>query len=239
MALSTITDITTEFLVRGQQSTTSGFLNDTTINNWIKSRHRWAASAKKWPFTEGRVSTTFASLATDEDGNLRGEYPEGWKPDSIRWLTIDGKKIQKIQFQQFQQFRELEPDSNKRRFTDYGRLYYINPNIDVSGSVALWGQYTPTDIDTTDNVATTIFSNVDEDGNEAIVEAMLSDLKARSNDPQQAQQHMAKANALLQGVWDRITQEQPNYHNGDVGLFEHFDVLQGGYREDVVNPRQW
>src|SRR3990167_9119874 len=98
MSLNTISDITTEVLVRSQQNTTSGHITDTMLNDWLTEKHRWAASFKKWPFTEGRVSTTFASLATDEDGNSRGEFPEGWKPESIRQMKIDGKWVQKTGF---------------------------------------------------------------------------------------------------------------------------------------------
>lgn len=241
MALQTSEDIKAEFIVRGQQNTASGFLNDTILNDWVQEKHRWSASYKKWPFTEGRVSTTYASaLTTDEDGNLRGEYPEGWKPDSIRLMKIGGKWITKMNFQAFHRWREDQPDANgveSRQFTDYGRLYYLSPNIDISGTIVLWGQFTPADLDVTGG--NTIFSNVDEDGNEAIVEAMLGELEMRKLDQRAAQGHMAKAAALLNGLWDKIVQEQPQYRNNDTGMFEHFDVLQGGYPEHLVNPRRW
>ena len=228
--------------MRSQQNTTSGHITDTMLNDWLTEKHRWAASFKKWPFTEGRVSTTFASLATDEDGNSRGEFPEGWKPESIRQMKIDGKWVQKTGFQAWHRWREKTPDENgegSRLFADYGRLYFLSPNIDISGTIVLWGQYTPTDIDVTDNTALTIFSNVDEDGNEAIVEAMVSELLTRSDNSQGAQQHLSKAVALLSGLWDKITQEQPNYHNDDTSMFSHFDVLAGGMPDDLARPRRW
>ena len=240
--LNTITDIFTEVLVRGQQTTTSGHIDQSMLDDWLTEKHRWAASYKKWPFTEGRQSTTFASLVTDEDGNYRGEYPEGWKPESIRMMMIGGKRVQKTNFQSFHRWREDQPDANgqnSRVFTDYGRLYYISPNIDISGTVVVWGQYTPVAIDTTDNTATTIFSNIDEDGNEAIVEAMVGELKQRSNDPKEAQAHFQKSIALLEGMWNRIVQEQSQYHNKDAPMFEYVDVLAGGLRDDTLRVNRW
>lgn len=239
MALNTITDIITEVLVRGQQSTTSGFLTDEMLNDWLTEKHRWAASFKKWTFTEGRVSTTYASLVTDEDGELRGEYPEGWKPDSIRLMWVGGKRITKTNFQAYKRFREETPDSADKIFTDYGRLYYLNPNADVSGTITVWGQYTPANIDVTDNTATTIFSNIDEDGNEAIVESIVGEIKQRSNNPKEAQLHWQKATALLSGVWERTKQEDSGYDLGDTGMFEQFDVLAGGLRDDIIHRDRW
>lgn len=240
MALNTITDIRTEVLVRGQQSTTNGFITDTILNNWLTEKHRWAASYKKWPFTEGRISTTFASaLLTDEDGEYRGNYPEGWKPDSIRWMWIGGKRVKKMTFQAYKRFREDQPNATDRVFTDYGRLYYVNPNIDLSGTIALWGQYTPTNIDVTDDTAKTIFSDVDEDGNEAIVEAMVSMMKSRSNIQNEAADHMTKAVSLLSGVWDRIQNEKFEYENNENGIFEYIDVLAGGMRDDIIHRDRW
>ena len=54
-------DIITEVLVRGGKNTTSGWVTDTMLNNWVSMAHRWAAGYKPWPFSEGRVSTTFAT----------------------------------------------------------------------------------------------------------------------------------------------------------------------------------
>src|SRR3990167_1780750 len=209
--LNTIGDIITEVLVRGHQNTANGYITDEMLNDWLTEKHRWAASYMKWPFTEGRVSTTYASLATDEDGNLRGEYPEGWKSDSIRMMRIAGYGIKKTNLQAFHRWREDSPSANgenSRIFTDYGRLYYLSPNIDVSGTIAMWGQYTTAPLDVTDLTATTKFSNIDEDGNEAIVEAMLEPLFERCQNPNEAQKRKEKSVALLNGVWKRIGDEQ-------------------------------
>lgn len=240
--LNTIGDIITEVLVRGHQNTANGYITDEMLSDWLTEKHRWAASFKKWPFTEGRVSTTYASaLTTDEDGNLRGEYPEGWKPDSIRLMKIGGYEIKKMNLQAFQRFREKQPDANgqnSRVFADYGRLYYLSPNLDVSGTIAMWGQYTPANLDVTDLTATTIFSGIEEDGNEALVESILEDLYNRCQNPQEGQLHKAKAFGLLSGIWQRIVDEQFGYDNGETGMFEQINVLSGGMRDNIYR-KQW
>src|SRR3990167_2626147 len=114
-----LSEIQNEILVRLGVSSTVAYYTDAIILEWITQAHKWAAGYKKWPFTEGRVSTTFASLYTNEDGYLTGVYPEGWKPDSIRLLTIGGKRVDKKNFYKFQEFLEDNPASTERLFTDF------------------------------------------------------------------------------------------------------------------------
>lgn len=237
--LKTNFDIRNDILVKLNQTTTVAFYTETILNDWIDEAYIWAAAVHKWPFTEGRVSTTYASLVTDEDGSLRGEYPEGWKSDSIRQLWIDRKRVQKLNHEDFYRFREDRPDADDRVFTDFGRLYYVNPRIDVSGTVTVWGQYLPADIDWTDNVATTVFSNSEEEGNTAITEEVLSYAYLREKNPQEAQLHHQRALEILEGIWKRITDEQFGYQTKDRGMWKWFDTISGGGRDDVNNPNRF
>lgn len=237
----TVGDIIQEVLVRLGTSTTiaSTRYTDTIMNNWLDQAHRIAASKYKWPFTEGRVSTTYASLVTDEDSLLAGEYPEGWKADSIRMLTVGGKRFQKLNYYKYRSYLEDYPQSNDRIFTDYGTRYYINENAGVSGTVSVWGQYTPT-IDATDRTAQTAFSSTAQEGNEAIVELMTSYAYTRGGKEKLALGSMQKAQLILDGIWKRIQDEQFAYHTADGdGLFKRFDVLGGGLREDVYHKDRW
>jgi len=78
-------------------STTAAFYTDTILNEWIQQGVRWGTSYKKWPFTEGRISTTYA--ATEEWSF------EGIKADSIRLLQVGGKRFQKLNFEDYQIFK--------------------------------------------------------------------------------------------------------------------------------------
>jgi len=233
--MRTIGEIKTEILVRAGANTSAGFYSDTILDNWIDDAHKWVAGRKKWPATEGRSSTTFASLSTNKDSYLQGQYPEGWKPDSIRRLSIDGKKVEKKDFYKFAEYLEDNSSAQDRIFTDRFRYYYVNPNIDVSGSVVVWGQYTPATLDATDTDATTVFSDGLEDLNEAIVEKSLSYASKREKDKNGSQLHEQNALAIIKEAWDDITNEQFQYQEiGGDGMFERFDVVEGGFRDDII-----
>jgi hypothetical protein len=246
MPTRTVGDIITEVLVRNNRTTTDGFISDTTLKNWLKTAHMFVTSYYKWPLTEGRASTTFASYVTNEDGYLQGSYPEGWKSESIRALTIGGKKVQKTNFYKFQKFIEDNPSDSKRIFTDRGKTIYINPRIDLSGTVTAWGQYTPI-LDATDTSALTVFSDSDEEANEAIVFLMTGYLMQRQAPATAAGKGLSAANAALKSatdlldiVWKRVADEQFGYDTteGD-GLFKRIDVVNGGFRDDILKRDQF
>ena len=239
MSLNTIGEIQTEFLVRNNLTTTDSFVTDDTLKGWTQQAHAYCAGYKKWPFTEGRVSTTFASLVTDETGYLAMEYPEGWKADSIRLFTIGGSRLDKKNFYKFQQYIEDNPSDNERIYTDYNRRVYINPRIDLSGTVTAWGQYTPAP-DYSLPASYTVFSNNDEEGNEAMVEKMTSYLKRREHLPQEAELHDKRVTDKLAEIWVKVGDEQAMYQDTDNdGMFKRIDVVNGGFRDDLLNRDQF
>jgi len=226
---NTLGEIKDEILVELGTSTTVGYYTDTMLNNWIDRAHIWAAGYKKWPYTEGRVSTTSASLVTDEDGNKRGEYPEGWKSDSIRQMKIGGKHIQKLNYLDF--YKELEDYPNNtgertRLYTDFNRNYFIHPNIDVSGTIAVWGQYTPANLDSTNPDSQTVFSSTEE-GNEAIVEKVLSYAMIKEKKKEDAMSHHSAAQSILSELCKDIKAEGYGYQTKR-RMFKTFDVLGEG-----------
>lgn len=239
MATRTLQNLEDEVLVRLGANTTLGYYTDAILYAWISEAHRWAASYKKWPFTEARVSTTYASLVTSEDGYLRGEYPEGFKADSIRSLVVGGKRIQKVAFNKFLSFMEDNPSDDEKIFSDWGRNYYLNPNMGLSGTVMVWGQYMPY-IDTTDDTALTVFSDYDEEGNEAIIDEVISYALTREKKASDAQFFHQKAIEHLNGIWARIQDEQFGYHTtDDEGQFKRIDIISGNLREDTLKRDQW
>lgn len=223
-------DIFTEVLVRNNRTTTDTFITDTMLKSWYKESHVWGASFHKWPFTEGKNSTTYTTSITDEMGNTIVQYPEGWKADSVRILTIGGKQMRKLEFQSFLRFIENNSlsgnNNNSRVYSDYARQLYVNTGADVSGTLTAFGQYMPI-IDVTDETGITIFSDFDEEGNEAIVEKMTAYLKRREHLPEEAELHDKRAADKLEEIWKRIGDEQYNYQTKDQSMFDHFDVLRG------------
>lgn len=234
MALNTTSDIMTEVLVRNNRSTTDGFITDTMLKDWTRMAHTWASAFHKWPFTEGRISTTFAAV---EEWNF-----EGYKADSFRTIQVGGHALKKLNFRDYLNYRENEPSGTERLFSDYARIVFINPSIDVSGTLTAWGQYEPVILsDKTVLTETTVFSDYDEEGNEAILEKVSGYLKRREHEAKEAELHDERAIAKLEEVWKRILAEQYNYqtHPDSGGMFKRFDVLRGGITDEIFKRDQF
>ena len=231
MALNTNNDIITEVLVRNNRTTTDSFITDTILQGWLKDAHNWATAQRNWPMTEGKVSTTYT---TTEEWSF-----EGYKADSIKFLTIGDDLFQKINFRDYIQMKDDTPQNADKVYTDYGRTIYINVNSGSSGTLNAYGQYLPA-LDVTDLSAKTIFSDWDDDANEAIVEKMSSYLKRKEQKSDQAELHDKRASEKLAEVASRISGEQSNYQvrNGD-GMFKRFDAVNGGFREDIFKRDQF
>lgn len=236
MALTNLGDIFTEFLVRNNRTTTDSFITDAMLQDWTRMSHTWAASYHKWPFTEGRIQTTYAG-----GGGPDGDewFFEGYKSDSLRLLQVGGKLLTKLNFADYQIFREESPSATDRVFSDFGRTVFINPRADVSGTLTAYLQYAPT-IDPTDLTANTIFSGFDEEGNESIVEKMMSYFKRREHLVQEAELHDQRAAVKLEEIWKRTLDEQYAYqtHPDRGGMFKRFNVLDGRPGDEIKRD-QW
>ncbi len=235
MALNTVGDLQTEVLVRLGLSTTAtsnAGLTDTILNNWTREANKWATAYHKWPATEGRVSSTYATV---EEWNF-----EGYKADSFRLVQIGGKRLQKLNFEDYQIFREESPSADDRVYSDFGRLVFINPNVDASGTVTAWGQYEPI-IDPTDKAATTVFSGFDEEANDAMVEEMLRFAKERERKLVEAQAHHQRAVEILENVWKRSQDEKSLYqtHPDRGGMWKRFSVIDGVATDELTNTDQF
>lgn len=225
-------EIKMEVLVRLGKDTTSAWTSDTQLNRLIDQAHRWAAGYHKWPFTEGRFSTTFASLITNEDSYLRGEYPEGWKSDSIRQLTVGGLRYQKTNFEDFQIYQEDQTSGTDKIFSDFARAYYINPNAGASGTISAWGQYTPAALDDESASDETVFKGEDE-ANQAIIDEAMSYLLRRDSRETEAINHHELAKKALDELWKRIGDEQFAYQSKDRSMFSRVDVINGGFLDGL------
>lgn len=228
--LNSTGDIITEVLVRNNRTTTDSFITDAMLFDWVRDAHIWASGYHKWPFTEGRISTTFTGL---EEWSF-----EGYKSDSIRLLQVGGKRLQKLNFEDYQIYREEQPSDDDRVYSDFGGLVFINPYIDLSGTLTAWGQYQPT-IDPTDLEAKTIFSGHDEEGNEALVEKMTCYLKRREHLVNESELHDQRATLKLDDLWKKIQAEQFGYQTKDRGMFKRIDVLSGIENDELTKRDQF
>lgn len=239
-------DIFREVLVRNNRTTADQFITDTILKNWYTQATDWAYSYHKWPFTEGRLSTTFAG-GNGPDGDEW--YFEGYKANSFRFIRIGGKRLEKRNFTDYKILMEEEPGKTDRIWAEFGRTIYINPYADVSGSLYAYFQYQPY-IDVTDETAPTLFSGFDEEGNEALIQIMSSYMYTRENQiPTLVRGKpispsiiaMENAQQLLDNVWQRILDErftaQTDLDRG--GMFKRIDVLRGRGQDELLKPNQF
>src|SRR3990167_577667 len=85
-----------------------------------------------------------------------------------------------------------------------------------------------------------VFSDYAEEGNEAIVEEIMSYAKKKEKKPQESQLHHANAVRILEEIWQRIKDEQFGYHDTDNdGMFERLDIINGGLRDDTIKRDRW
>ena len=94
-------EIKTEVIVRGSIETTSAFITEAMIHDWINQAHRWSAAYKKWPFTEYMDKSQAYSSATEEY-----DYPTNFKADSIRIMKIGDDLFEKKNFSAYLEFKE-------------------------------------------------------------------------------------------------------------------------------------
>jgi len=244
--MTTRDDIFTQFLVQNNRTTTDGFITDTILKIWYANACDWSYSYKKWPFTEGRIQTTFAT-----GGGINSDewYFEGYKANSFRFIQVGGKRLEKRNFTDYQILLEEEPGKKDRIWAEYNRIIFINPYADVSGTLVAYNQYNPY-VDVTDETAQTLFSGFDEEGNDAIVSYMSSQLFLRENETptivrgkpiSPAIVAMENATELLNQVWARILDErftaQTDLDRG--GMFKRIDVLRGRGQDELLKPNQF
>lgn len=226
-------DIIGAALVRGNVTTTSaGLFTDTVMGSFLNDAHRWATGYKKWPITEGRYSTTWS-------GTEETMLPEGWRSDSVRYMTIGSKEVKKVNFYDYQRYKEENTGGADRIFTDHFRILFVNPGADVSGTMTVYGQYVPAAFDLTDPASVTPFSDSEDNANEALVEEILSYMKERDGKPDESKLHHDRATVILEGVWSKIMAEQSGYTPHDSSMFERLDVMSGDYWSDTLKRDQW
>jgi hypothetical protein len=222
----------TEVAIRGGLDTTAGFYTDSILERTANLAYNWAAAYKKWPFTEYMDKSGAFVSGTEENS-----YPNsGFRTDSIRILKVGNYLFEKILFKDYLQFREDNSSSTEKVFSDFGRTIYINPNC-ASGTIYAYAQLIPTEMTTA--ATTTIFTNYDEEANEAIVERSLSLLLKRGKKLQDSIEADQRARQILDGLWKNITDEQHAYMPKNSGMWERIDIVDGEYYDDKNNPLQF
>ena len=223
-------DLKSQILVRTGKSTTSGWVTDTYLNNFLTQAHRWAAGYKPWPFTEGRTSTTYAGGS----GSGSDEYTfEGYKANSFRIMTVGNERLRKLNFDDYLILKDKSPAATDKVFSDFANVIYINQNAGLGGTLVAYGQYVPKTFDKTSSDENTVFTDIAEDGNEAIIAEAIGYVYNRDGKIVQSKEQHLLAKTLLEELWQRVLDEKHAYHTHEDrgGMYKRIDVLDGSYRD--------
>lgn len=178
----------------------------------IRAAHYKATSYKEWPDLV-RAKTT--QTTTDDYYDIPVEF----RTDSIVRLEINGNKYEKKNYQDFLDFK-LDNAANLDTF--------------VAGLVLdVYGCIQPEDF--TGNNSTTIFSNSDVTGNEAIVKFAFAEAIKKSN-PTLAIQEENEAKEILNNIWAKVMPRQ----QGDIRLnrpFLNVPDFFGPNRSNIQIPK--
>lgn len=236
-------DIKNDVLVKLQASTTMAFYSDAILNTWISEAHTWAASLHKWPFNE-YIDNSLTFSSTDNPY----AYPLNFRQNSVRFLQVGGKRLQKTEYHDYLSYREDNATGQARIWSEFGGNIYINPFADASGTVTTYGQILPAQLDGSDPTTFTIFSNHHDEGNEAIVEKVLSYATVREKSPVGIQRgkivsasmlHDQNAQAILENMWKSFTDEKFGYMPKDSEMWKRTDVIRGALRDDIFKRDQF
>lgn len=182
--MQTYSEMQAELVSRLMTATNSTSFPTSRIQSLIKQAHIWATSLHEWPeLVRAKYTTTTTDTYYD--------YPEEFRTDSIVRVEIDNQEYNKKNYEDFLDYKKKNS----------GRLqsYTAGLTLDVYGCIQA--------PDFSESVTTTIFSNSDETGNEAIVKRALS-IAIKRSDTNQSIIEENEALQMLETIWKKISQRQ-------------------------------
>jgi len=193
-------------------SSTSSLYPTDTIDLAINRAHRKLAGLFRWPIlNDAKKTTTQANI----------EYydaPEGWRPNSLWRLTVDGDpygEYPDYSPQVYKDYLDWKDDANNEGSTDkkwavQWRRYFIYPTPTAASLViCVWGQKNVTTLTTA--ASETIFTNSLPEMNEAVVLEASAILKKKGELPEDGQMFSAEAKQIAIVAFDKIKKEGSKY----------------------------
>lgn len=220
-----------------------GFYSDAVIDRainrallFIGSLFRWAQTEKAYhvtPEATGQTTITGETTKAQEYYN----YPSDFVSESIRRVTVANVELKKISFQEYTRYREKYPDGKDLIWSDYGRQYFINPNLligTLTNIVSIWGNIKPAKL--SGGTDTHAFSN-DSDIEEAMIAYALGLLyeKGRGSMQKVGQAKRKEAIDLASALNVKQRRAQSEYQSKDTPMFTHIDIIRGGNSKNPNN----
>lgn len=166
--MQTREDMENELVTRLQVASNSTRFTSSRITELIQNATTWAGGLYVWnELVRGRRTSTVASQEYYD-------YPGDFRSETIIRVEIDDLEYDRKNFEDYLDFKKEFPNSTDRIFANYGRQYFVfpTPTSNGSGNLVVWGAVQHPALSTAETK--TIFSDSNEQGNEAIVKKAFS-----------------------------------------------------------------
>lgn len=183
----------------------------TTIKLALNRAYRKCGGLFRWPELEDAKKTS------TEAGEEYYDYPQGWRPDSIWKIKIDGDRYGEVpdgsplSYEDYLNWREDNPNSTDKKWANQWRRYFVYPVPTTTGdnNICVWGQR---NVDTLVNDAdVTIWSYSMPECNEAVILEAVAILKSKGEQEKSGEFRSVEAKGILLVAWNKIKQEQAKY----------------------------
>lgn len=183
--MQTYLEMRNELISRLGVATNSTKFPSSRIQTLIKDAHLWATAL--YPFRELTLQTNLATTgisSTVMPGASEHSYPAAYRSNSIWMIFIGTNEYRKRNFDDLLRYALNNPASIKRRYADLGRKFYMFATPANGQTMKLYGQQQATQL--SGDGDKTIFSDANDDGNEAIVLKAEAVAKQKPDKEQQA-----------------------------------------------------
>lgn len=219
MRLAVQTDLTV-----GDEST---LYSPTVIELAINRAYRKAGGLFLWPETQDAQKTS------TQDGWEYYDMPVNWRPESVWYVTVDGKRYGEepdgspMDFKDYLAWREDYPNSTQKRWAMQWRRIFLSPvpTSDGDNNIVMYGQKIVSKMEGPNDI--TIFSYSQPECNEAIVLEALAILKGKEDKNETMAFRSAEAKGILANAWNKIKVARANQEKSQP-LFEVPDYFGRG-----------
>jgi len=203
--------------------TSNDLFSETELTRWLTIARDEIVAKHPWPITEGKRDLAVVG------GQEEYRYWSDMKSDSIRYLSVNGKRYRKLLFESYLKYREDYSSGQGRYFSDRARRIYINPLVtDFANTIRAYGQI-QVSIAINSTITTTIFSDAEPEIDEAIIQLAYSIALSseKMKNPTQGRKERTESFEKVDGIWDKIATRQHTYQTKDKPMFRKLNILEG------------
>jgi hypothetical protein len=213
----TFKEMRDELLARLIVANNSTLYTDARLSLLIKHAYIWVTDQYLWPQLERAKYTNTAASQYYYDN------PTTFKTDCVTRVIVNELEYDRKNFEDFLDYKQNYPtDVTKRIFADYGRQIFLFPTPTAILKLEIWGLIQPEPLSADADM--TIFSDSDENGNEAIVRKALSVAIGKTNN-NLALSEENEAKSILATIYNKILQRQQRDQRLDHAFFNVSDMF--------------